>query len=120
MMIDNRKMDTAQAIAFGILNIKPPKSDAPDDDSIKYFKAEYCDVPEGFDGEDRDDNFKIALERNMGIKGCMYYGVWRIWPTEKGFSGELIQYRSITDNIKDVSLDDAVNQATEWYRDCNG
>lgn len=102
--MDNRKPDS-----MGALGITPPASK----------------VPEGFNGhivEEQEWN-EEGLQNNLesgGLTAIMYYGCWDIWPTEKGFSGELMQYRAVTDEFEDEPLDVALGKAVHWATNCQG
>ena len=107
-MINDRKLSTADILASNILNISPPDTKHPEINYIDYDELEYD-----------SDKIHECLKIN-GVEGCMYYGVWKVWPDEKGFSGELLQYRSITDEFTGVSIDVAVEKCIEWAGVCEG
>ena len=107
--MDNRRWDTSMILAGGILGIAPPKSACPPD-------AALTDV-------DEDDLSRGTLRAGLeagGLDASMYYGVWKIWRTAAGFSGELMQYRSVTDSFTDQPIDKALEKAEEWAGGCYG
>jgi hypothetical protein len=107
--MDNRRWDTGAILAGGILNITPPKSLCPPDTVL-------VDVDE----EDLSDGTLRAGLEAGGLSASMYYGVWKIWRTAAGFSGQLMQYRSVTDSFTDRPLDEALEKALEWAGGCYG
>lgn len=107
--MDNRRLDTAGVLASGILGIDAPKSKCPD-------SAALTDV---YDCEWTVDELRTGLQAG-GLSGAMYYGCWTIWKTEAGYSGELFQYRAVTDSFVDASLDAALEKAEEWAENCQG
>lgn len=64
-------------------------------------------------------SLKTGLE-NGGLSAHMNYGCWDIWKTENGYSGELLQYRDVTDKFTDKSIKYALAKAQEWASGCEG
>jgi hypothetical protein len=94
---------------MGILNMPKPVSKCPDRDKLT-----------GIDQEDwTEEAMKTGLETG-GICASQYYGVWKIWKTERGFSGELMQYRAVTDEFTDQPIETALEKAEEWIEGCYG
>jgi hypothetical protein len=93
----------------GILGLPIPETKAP---PIEYEKID--------DFDHSLEDIAEALKSTNGIEASQYYGCWRIWKTEKGFSGELLQYRSVTDEFEGLSFEEALDKAEEWFRDCCG
>lgn len=107
--MDNRRWNTGQVIAGGILNIKPPASDRPSGVDLALVE----------EGEWSEESLRTGLE-NGGLNASMYYGCWSIWKTENGYSGELMQYRAVTGKFQGYSLEDALEKAEEWASGCEG
>lgn len=108
-MVDNRRWNTQQIIDGGILSRPMPESKRPGD-------AKLVSV-------DDDDLSPETLKRGLeagGLRAYQYYGCWEIWKTKNGYSGELFQYRAVTDSFDDVSIDDAVQKAETWASNCYG
>jgi len=107
--MDHKRLSTGDILDFGILERTPPKSMCPVD-------AVLAEVDESqFD----DDSLRAGLIAG-GLEASMYYGVWKIWKDGDGFSGELMQYRVVTETLAKVSLADAVEHAYEWATNCYG
>ncbi len=106
--MDERRLDTGQILASGILSKPTPNSNVPADANLK-------DV-----GNDWSEESVREGLGSGGIKASMYYGCWSIWKAHESFSGELMQYRSITDHFEDVSFDVALEKALFWAEECNG
>lgn len=102
MPIDNTRWDTGQALANGVLDRRMPESKCPAD-----AKLESVDE-EGFS----EEKARAGLEAG-GLTASMYYGCWSIWKTDVGFSGELMQYRNVTDRLQNATLDEAVEKAED-------
>lgn len=107
--MDHTRLDTAGVLAAGILNIPAPKTSRPDG-----FKGEHV---EEFGWS--EETLRDGLEKG-GLDASMYYGCWAIWKTEKGYSGELLQYRNITDSFTDKDQDFALEKSQEWASGCQG
>ena len=107
--MDNRRWNTGQVLKGGILNKEPPQSKLPD--GAKLESVDELDTTEA--------TLRKGLESG-GLRASMYYGCWKIWRTERGYSGELLQYRSVTDEFSDVTLADALEKASEWASGCDG
>lgn len=107
--MDCRRLDTAGVLASGILNIPAPKTSRPDG-----FKGESVE-----EFEWTEETLRAGLEKG-GLDASMYYGCWNIWKTENGYSGELLQYRNITDSFTDQSVEYALEKAQEWASGCQG
>lgn len=105
-MVNHTKLDTAQIIASGILGRVAPKSKQPAGLILASVAAE----------DSREDI--LAGLANDGIQGNDYYGVWRIWKEGDKYSGELLQYREMTDSFCDASISEAANFAQEWMEVC--
>lgn len=107
--MDNRKLNTRQIIDAGILGIKAPDRRCPADAKLQRV------------GEDEisENILRAGLEAG-GLTASMYYGCWDIWRTESGFSGELLQYRSVTDQFTDAPIEQALEKAVEWAAGCCG
>ena len=118
-MIDSRRLSTEQAVAAGILDLEPAESVAPGGRS-EYLEADYLETPQGFEGQSREDNWRLALERGMGLHALMFYGSWIIWPDGDAFSGELVQYRAMTDSFQKRPIAEALEKAAAWFRVCYG
>lgn len=72
---------------------------------------------------DEEDLSEETLRQGLeagGLAAAMYYGCWKVWKTDAGFSGELMQYRSVTDDFEDLPLDEALERASEWGYACYG
>lgn len=107
--MDNRRLNTGQVLNTGILDINAPESKCPENakkTSVEEFEWSEDTLLEGLKGG--------------GLTGCIYYGCWDIWKTDKGFSGELMQYRSCTDEFKDKDINFALEKAQEWASGCQG
>jgi hypothetical protein len=107
--MDYMRLDTSGVLSDGILNRPVPKTSCP----------------EGFSGE-RVDEYEWSEEslldwlEKSGLEASMYYGCWNIWKTEKGYSGELRQYRTITEAFTDQDTAYALDKAQEWASGCQG
>ena len=53
-----------------------------------------------------------------GLVAWMYYGAWSIWRDGSGYSGELHQYRQLTDSFEVQPLEFALEKAIEWAKGC--
>ena len=104
----SRRLNTMQARASGILGIKPPKSKAPEN-------IEFTEVGDSIDRDELENAIKSG-----GICANAYYGCWKIWGSADGYSGELFQYRAITDQFKNQPFDFASAKAIEWAIGCCG
>ena len=104
MTIDHTKWDTGQVLAHGVLNRPIPKSSLPADAKLTSVQEE-------------DFNEKKARDGLLagGLHAAMYYGCWSIWKDGDRYSGELMQYRNVTDRLEQASLDEAVEKAEEWF-----
>jgi len=109
MAIDNRRFDTGQVLEAGILLITPPRTKCPD-------ASKLVDVDE----EDLSEKTLRAGLEQGGLEAPMYYGCWRIWKTDSEFSGELMQYRAMTEHFADLPIDEALEKAMEWGAACYG
>lgn len=107
--MDNRKLNTRQIIDAGILGLPAPERRCPADAKLQRV------------GEDEiSENILRAGLEGGGLTASMYYGCWDIWRTESGFSGELLQYRSVTDQFTDAPIEQALEKAAEWAAGCCG
>lgn len=107
--MDDRRFNTGQLLDMGILDMPKPTSKCPDRAALAEIEQE----------DYTEESLRAGLESG-GIAASQYYGVWKIWKTESGFSGELLQYRAVTDEFTDISLDDALDKAEEWLEGCYG
>jgi len=107
--IDDRRLNSGQVLAAGILGIAPPKTRCPDPGALV-----------GVDEEDLREETLLAGLNAGGLDAPMYYGCWRIWKTATGFSGELMQYRAMTDQFADAAIEFALQKAQEWGAACYG
>lgn len=101
------KWNTEQCLLNGVLDRPKPKSS----------------VPENFKGEEVKEYKwdEESLQKGLlkgGLTALMYYGCWDIWKTQNGFSGELMQYRKVTDTFHDQNLKFALKKAEEWAMGC--
>lgn len=106
-MMDNRRWDTSKILAGGVLDIEAPPAAHPKD--IDYEEVE--------EREWSADSLSNAIKRG-GLHGCMYFGIWWIWKSPGGYSGELFQYRLVTDHFEDESEEFALNKSIEWASGC--
>jgi hypothetical protein len=107
--MDERRLSTADVLASGILNKPAPRTGRPQN-------VEFASVYE-------DEWTRQSLEDGLqagGVEGAFYYGCWAGWKTESGYSGELLQYRSVTDSFENVDLDEAVSKLGLWAVRCTG
>jgi hypothetical protein len=107
--MDNRRMSTSQILAAGILNKKPPATRTPDDATMETVE----------EGEWNQESLRSGLEKG-GLEASMYYGRWSIWKVGDTFSGELMQYRSVTDAFDGATPDEALEKAEQWAEACSG
>jgi len=107
--MDHTRLDTMGCLNAGILDRPRPKTARPDnfigEDVLEFEWTEY--------------SLKAGLEKG-GLSASMYYGCWEIWKTEKDYSGELLQYRNITDSFTDQGVEFALEKAKEWASGCEG
>lgn len=107
--MDNRRFNTTQLLTLGILDLPTPKQEVPSKAKLQHV--------------DEDDIQEDTLRKGLligGLSASMYYGCWSIWGTDNGYSGELLQYRSVTDKFKNESLKIALEKALEWAQGCRG
>lgn len=107
--MDERKFDTGQLLDMGILSMPNPVSKCPDRSKLIEIEQE----------ESTEESLRAGLEAG-GIRSCQYYGVWKIWKAEQGFSGELMQYRVVTEEFTDQSIEFALEKAEDWVMGCYG
>ena len=105
--MDNRRWNTQQILGGGILDKPIPETSQPE--GLKLLDDEKYS----------EDGVRSDLESG-GLTAAQYYGCWSIWQTPSGYSGELIQYRSVTDRISDAPIDEAIEKAMEWASSCYG
>jgi hypothetical protein len=108
-MIDRNRWSTADCLANGVLDRAAPPDACPKD-------ANLASVNE-------DDLSEATLRRGLesgGLDALMYYGCWQIWKSGDAFDGELLQYRSVADQFRGLSIDDALDKAMEWGGACYG
>lgn len=86
--MDIRRLSTIQCIEDGIGDLPKPKTSDPKISRWDLVRDNTCDR----------EFLRAGLEKG-GLKASMYCGIWKIWKTEKGFSGELLQYRVITESF---------------------
>jgi hypothetical protein len=110
--MDNRRLNTQQALTSGILEKPAPESKLPKN----YKKEELHHVSEHAWSE---EELRDGLEKG-GLDATMYYGCWRIWKVKDKFCGELMQYRMCTASFKNEDIDFALQQAVEWAEACQG
>lgn len=107
--MDNRKWNTERIYEEGILNLPIPDTSHPD---INY--AEINDYDHGI------GDIEEILEKEGAITASQYYGCWYVWKTEKGYSGELLQYRAVTESFTDIPYGEALDKVEEWFEACQG
>lgn len=106
--MDDRRLNTMDILASGLMTKPAPISKVPDGLAL-------AEVEEG---DWSEEALSSGLERG-GLTASMYYGCWSIWKTGEAFSGELLQYRSITDAFEGQSLEFALDKAIEWASGCS-
>lgn len=107
--MDDRRWSTAEVLMYGVLNRPVPERSQPD--GLDLVKVDEDDLSA--------ETIRAGLEAG-GIKASQYYGVWSIWKAGDGYDGELLQYHAVTDSIKGVTLDEAVEKARYWGKNCTG
>ena len=73
-MIDDRKLTSQQLLEAGIIDLPIH----PDPDNL----------PDSFESvgeETNPESFDELLESGTALSAAMYYGFWRLWPTEDGW-----------------------------------
>jgi hypothetical protein len=91
------------------LNLPNPKRAQPEGLELAYV-----------DQHDISEATFSAMLQSGGMTALQYYGCWSIWRTENGFSGELLQYRQITESFTDAPLPTALETALYWASECYG
>ncbi len=104
--MDKRRLSSLQCMSAGILFTPAPDLKAPTD-------VEYSEI----EGPD-EDRIRGFLAAGKNVEGSMCYDCWSVWKTEGGWSGELAQYRSVTESFENVDTDTAVATAYEWACEC--
>lgn len=108
-MMDTRKFDTGQLMDMGILDMPKPISKCSDRSTLVEIEQENYD----------EVSLRAGLESG-GIRASQYYGVWNIWKTPGGYSGELFQYRVVTEEFADQPIEFALEKAECWLEECYG
>lgn len=108
--MDNRRMNTEQVLFSGGFGLIPPPSKVPPN-----FVGQIVE-----EWEWTQDQLRAGLESG-GLDAYMYYGCWHIWRTEENrYSGQLMQYRLVTEEFHGLSLEDALAEAIDWGTACQG
>jgi len=107
--MDERRFDTGQLLDMGILNLPLPQTRRKNSAGlIEVDQDEYT-----------EESLRGGLEA-VGLCASQYYGCWRIWKTDTGYSGELLQYRVVTEEFTDKDIEFALEKAEEWVAGCYG
>ena len=106
--MDNTRLNTMGCLNAGILDRPAPDTACPKNFDRQRVNYEWT-----------EESLWSGLEKG-GLSATMCYGCWKIWKTEKGYSGELLQYRKITDSFSDDTIEYAFKKAQEWAIGCNG
>lgn len=105
--MNDLRLDTRTIMEAGILDLTPPDTAMPNNAILN----------EVDENNYTDDELEEGLI-NGGLKASMYYGCWAIWNGQNGYSGELLQYREITEFFEDQPLNIALAKARCWAREC--
>jgi hypothetical protein len=105
--MDYRKLSTEQLLMMGILHAPMPRTRDPDEFygvAVDQYKWSETKLREGLNAG--------------GLDAAMFYGCWRIWETDIGYSGQLLQYHKETDHFEDKDYQFALSKALEWADGC--
>ena len=102
--MDERRLDTGQVLAAGILEARSPVTDIPSDR-----EALTVDAWERLDLQSLID----AVEAGQLLTCCEYYGVAYAWKDGKRYCGTLLQYRAVSEN----PTFETANELISWLSD---
>jgi hypothetical protein len=108
--MDNRRLDTAAVMALGITALPKPDTDIPTDREVFSNSARDWNSPS-------TEQVVEALEAGKLVEASNYHGIPHAWKVADGeYRGILLQYRSITENERFATAE----EAAEWFCDMHG
>jgi hypothetical protein len=102
--MDERKLNTEEILASGIMNLPTPKTEIPENrvaESVHTYE----------ESEFNKKNIIAHLLNNKLVHCSEYYGVVYLWQEGNLYRGNLLQYRQLTEDETFENAEEAVN----WF-----